>query len=151
MSLFQLLMLGASAFFAYKIYEHIQTLQEPQEEQESKEETKSTRTADSFSTFDATTLLEKADSEREKGNLDRALAIYHEANIKNPKDAETVFKMAYTLSLQERDEEALEYYLESIQYDNENPFTYQELSRIYAKLGDEEKAQEMLEKAKSLE
>ena len=150
MSLFQLLMLGASAFFAYKIYEHIQTLQEPEEEQ-NHEETKTPRTANSFSTFDATTLLEKADSEREKGNLDRALAIYHEANIKNSKDAETVFKMAYTLSLQERDEEALEYYLESIQYDDENPFTYQELSRIYAKLGDDEKAQEMLEKAKSLE
>lgn len=149
MSLFQLLMLGASAFFAYKIYEHIQTLQEPEEQQE-QEETKTTRTVNSFSTFDATTLLEKADSEREKGNLDRALAIYHEANIKKPEDAETVFKMAYTLGLQERDEEALEYYLESIKYDSENPFAYQELSKIYTKLGNEEKAQEMLKKAESL-
>ena len=150
MSIFQLLMLGASAFFAYKIYEHIQTLQEPQEEQESKEETKSTRTADSFSTFDATTLLETADKEREKGNVDRALAIYHEANIKNPKDAEILFKMAYTLGLQNRDEEALEYYLESLSYDEENPFAYKEISKIYAKLGDEDKAQEMLEKAEAL-
>ncbi len=152
MSIFQLIMLGASAFFAYKIYEHIQTLQEPQQEeqQESEEETKITRTANSFSTFDATTLLEKADEEREKGNLDRALAIYHEANIKNPKDAETVFKMAYTLSLQDRDEEALEYYLESLEYDNKNPFSYQELAKVYTKLGDEEKADEMLKKAEAL-
>ena len=150
MTIFQLLMLGASAFFAYKIYEHIQTLQEPQEEQNTEERKQTTRTANSFSTFDATTLLEKADTEREKGNLDRALAIYHEANIKTPKDAETLFKMAYTLGLQDRDEEALEYYVESLEYDDENPFTYQELSKIYAKLGDATKAQEMQEKAEAL-
>jgi len=150
MTIFQLLMLGASAFFAYKIYEHIQTLQEPQESKEDKREKKEIRTADAFSTSNATTLLEKADSEREKGNLDRALAIYHEANIKVPKDAETLFKMAYTLGLQDRDEEALEYYLESLEYDDKNPFTYQELSNIYKNLGDEAKATEMLERAEAL-
>ena len=50
MTLFQLLMLGASAFFAYKIYEHIQTLQDSQEGEENNKDKSNTqaRTADAF-------------------------------------------------------------------------------------------------------
>ena len=110
MTVFQLLLLGAAAFFAYKIYEHIQTLQEPKEGDGS-------RTADAFSTFDAIDLIEKADEAMQKGDLQKALAIYSEANIKAPNSSETLFKMGYTLALQERDTEALEYYKEALELD----------------------------------
>ena len=108
-------MLGASAFFAYKIYEHIQTLQEPVDANNEKTSAPvPERTAEAFSTFDSTSLIEKADEVRESGDLQMAMAIYSEANIKEPNNAETLFKMGYTLSLENRDEEALEYFMDCI-------------------------------------
>ena len=148
MTIMQLLMLGASAFFAYKIYEHIQTLQDDEPQSENKQEP---RTAQAFSTFDSSSLMEKADDAREKNQLDKALAIYSEANIKEPKNAETLFKMGYTLVLQERYDEALEYFLESIEVDGDNPFAHKEVAKIYEALGEEEKANEYYEKAKQLD
>ncbi|HIP20323.1 MAG TPA: tetratricopeptide repeat protein [Sulfurimonas sp.] len=128
MTLFQILMLGASAFFSFKIYEHIQTLKDPGEN-----ETQPNRTADAFSTFDSSSLIEKADDAVVEGHLDKALAIYSEANIKEPKNGETLFKMAFTLGLQERNEEALEYYKDALEVDSENPFSHLEMAYIYLK------------------
>ncbi len=121
MTIFQLLMLGASAFFAFKIYQHIQTLKDPEESNSES------------SAFDSSALLEKADEAREEGNLDKALAIYSEANFSEPNSAEILFKMGYTLALQERDEEALEYYKESLAIDKDNPFVHQAMASIYRK------------------
>lgn len=146
MTLFQLLMLGASAFFAYKIYEHVQTLQEPVSESD-----ESNRTADAFSTFDSASLLEKADDEVLAGNLDKALAIYSEANIKEPGNDETLFKMAYTLGLQNRNEEALEYYKEALEIDPNNPFSYLEMGYIYLKEGEIASARTHFSKALELD
>jgi tetratricopeptide (TPR) repeat protein len=151
MTIFQLLMLGASAFFAYKIYEHIQTLQDPKEGSDNTKANAPQRTAAAFSTFDASSLVEKADEAREINELDKALAIYSEANIKEPKNAEVLFKMGYTLAQQERYEEAVEYFLESIEVDDENPFAYKELSLSYEKLGELQKAQEFYNKAKAID
>ncbi len=155
MTIFQLLMLGASAFFAFKIYEHIQTLKDPEQNTDTQEEQNTdssvVRTAQSFSTSSAEKLLEKADESREKGELDRALAIYSEANIKRPHDAETLFKMGYTLVLQGRDDEALEYLLESLEYDDQNPFAYKEIAAIYEKMGEEDKARGYKLKGEALE
>ena len=135
MTLFQLLMLGASAFFAFKIYQHIQTLQDPEDGQDSHSDLQP-RTAEAFSTFDSTSLMEKADDALENNDLDKALAIYSEANIKSPNSSETLFKMGYTLGLQERDEEALEYYKEALALDKNNTFTYQAMVSIYRKRGE---------------
>lgn len=148
MTFFQLLMLGASAFFAYKIYEHVQTLQEPHEHSEGEVQT---RTAEAFSTFDATSLLEKADVELEKKNFDKALAIYSEANIKAPHNDEILFKMGYTLSQQERYDEALEYYKEALELDKENPFTYLEMGKIYMLQGENVSAKIHLKRALEIE
>lgn len=147
MTIIQLLMLGASAFFAYKIYEHIQTL----EDTEKPVGEAPVRTAEAFSIFDSTVLIQKADEERENNNLEKALAIYAEANIKEQRNAETLFKMGYTLALQERDEEAVEYFLESIQEDDSNPFAYLEMAKVYKKLGDATKADLYEKKAKAID
>jgi len=149
MTVFQLLMLGASAFFAYKIYEHIQTLKDSETEGNLESET-TPRTADSFSTSNASSLIEKADAEREKGNLDKALAIYSEAKIKEPENAEVLFKMGYTLSLQERDEEALEYFTDALEQDDANPFTHQAMASIYRKEGKFALAQKHLQRSLEL-
>ena len=144
MTLFQLFMLGASAFFAYKVYEHIQTLQDPQEKEQ-------LRSTDAFSPFNAEELIQKADSELENGNFNRALAIYSEANIKSPKNDEVLFKMGYTLSKQGRNDEALEYFNEALEEDKNNPFTYLEMAKIYLKKEEKTTARSYLQKALELE
>ncbi len=138
MTLFQLMMLGASAFFAYKIYEHIQTLKEPEENPQGDESKVSTpvRTAAAFSTFDSSELIEKADDEVRAGNLDKALAIFSEANIKEPKNGETLFKMGYVMALQKRNDEALEYFKEALEVDDQNPFTHLEMGLVYMEDGE---------------
>lgn len=153
MTIFQLLMLGASAFFAYKIYEHVQTLQDPDIQENDREETieEVPRTAESFSTFDSSDLLEKADDEVQKGNLEKALAIYSEANIKEPNSDETLFKMGYVLALQKRNEEALEYFTDSLKIDRQNPFTHLEMALIYVEEADEVNARLHLNEALEIE
>ncbi len=74
MTVFQLLMLGASAFFAFKIFQHIQTLQDPQSSPQDDSED-APRSADAFSTFDSSSLIDKADEALEDGDLQKALAI----------------------------------------------------------------------------
>ncbi|MBT5936008.1 tetratricopeptide repeat protein [Sulfurimonas sp.] len=135
MTIFQLLMLGASAFFAYKIYEHVQTLQDPEQQEDDMRESieEAPRTAESFSTFDSSDLVNKADEEMQNGNLEKALAIYSEANIKEPGSDETLFKMGYVLALQERNDEALEYFIDSLEIDRGNPFTHLEMALLYIK------------------
>jgi len=132
MTVFQLLMLGASAFFAYKIYMHIQTLQDPKSQgEEGVNETP--RSAEAFSTFDSSSLIEKGDEALESNDLQKALAIYSEANIKDPNSEEILFKMGYTLGLQNRDEEALEYYKEVLELDKNNTYAHQAMASIYRK------------------
>ena len=132
MTVFQLLMLGASAFFAFKIFQHIQTLQDPQPNAQDDNDDRP-RSADAFSTFDSSSLIEKGDEALEKGDLQKALAIYSEANIKEPNSADTLFKMGYTLGLQERDDEALDYYKEALELDQYNTYIHQAMASIYRK------------------
>lgn len=156
MTILQLIMLGGSGYFAFKIYEHIQTLKDPQnsqnnDSQESGNKSTEVRTMDSFSTFDSSNLLEKADEERENKNYEKAVTLYREAEIKDPKNAEILFKMGITLSLVDREEEALEYLEESIEVDKGNPFAYIEVAKLYEKLGDKEKADMYTKKAADLD
>ena len=130
MTIFQLLMLGASAYFAFKIYEHIQTLKEPEQRDEARN---TKRTPEAFSTFDSSNLIQKADEEMQKGDLQKALAIYSEANIKEPNSSETLFKMGYALSLQDRDAEALEYYKDALKLDENNTYIHQAMASLYRK------------------
>ena len=143
MTIFQLLMLGASAYFAFKIYEHIQTLQDPESVSKEKKPVVRQDVVDSF--------VEDGDKARESGDFNKALAIYTEAKYAQPDNAEILFKIAYTMSQLERYDEAIEYFEESLEHDNQNPFAYLELSKIYKKLGNEEKAKQHYERAIELD
>ncbi len=81
MTLFQILMLGASAFFAFKVYEHIQTLKDP---------AASPQGGSSSSQFDPEVLVQRADEEFEAGNLQKAFELLKEANAKKAQDADVV-------------------------------------------------------------
>jgi len=140
MTVFQLLMLGASAYFAFKIYEHIQTLQDPEQTQDIKSKIQ-----------DIDIFIKEGDELREKGEYDRALAAYMEAKTAQGENAEVLFKIGYTMALSHRYDEALEYFEDSLKYDDKNPFAYLEISKIYKKLDNEEKADYYYKKAVELD
>jgi tetratricopeptide (TPR) repeat protein len=95
--------------------------------------------------------MELADEEMRNGNLDKALAIYSEANINEPNNDETLFKMAYSLAKQERYEEALDYFKESLQIDDQNPFTHLEMAYVYMAQNEFASARTHLNKALELD
>jgi len=132
MSIFQLIMLGTSAYFAFKIYEHVQTLQEPDINNDDSPTTLIKGSVDE--------LFKEADKLRENGDYERALAVYSDVKMLEPQNAEVLFKMGYTMSQLQRYDEALEYFQDSLKYDDENPFTYLEISKIYTEMEDEENA-----------
>lgn len=131
MTVFQLLMLGASAFFAFKIYEHIQTLQDTQEgPSQNSDESKS---VNAFSPFSPEALVEKADKAYEEEDLQKAVALLTEASAKDPENADILFKLGYILQQLGSDDEALERYKESLELDKENEFAHNAIASLYRK------------------
>jgi tetratricopeptide (TPR) repeat protein len=55
--------------------------------------------------------------------------------------------MGYVLALQERNEEALEYFKEALEVDSENPFTHLEMALIYIAEGEKASARTHLNAA----
>jgi len=129
MSTFQLLMLGASAYFAFKIYEHMQTLQDPENSQELEED--DSRSADAFSTFSPESLKLRADEAFESGDLQRALALLMEADAKDPNNSDTLFKMAYIMQQNNDNVSALDYYKSALEIDKNNEFIHNSMASIY--------------------
>lgn len=121
MTLFQIIMLGASAFFAFKVYEHIQTLQDTEPEKE----------PNRASSFDPVSLVIKGNEAFDNGDMQAALDFFVEANAKESQDAEVLFKMGYILeNLGDRDE-ALNYYKEALQKDKNNEYIHNSIASIY--------------------
>ncbi len=134
MTTFQLLMLAASAFFAFKIYEHIQTLQDPQENQNTS--TDEDKSAEAFSPFDAEALVEKADDAFENDDLQKALALLNEANAKEANNPDILFKIAYILQQLRDFDEALKYYKEALEVDKNNEYIHNSMATIYRQNGE---------------
>jgi tetratricopeptide (TPR) repeat protein len=135
MTIFQLLMLGASAFFAFKIYEHIQTLQEPQERDVQPEQTQS-KSVEAFSPFTAKDLVQKADEAYENSDKEKALAFLNEANVKEPSNEDILYKIAFILQQRGDDEEALKYYKDTLYLNENNEFVHNSMASIYKKRGE---------------
>lgn len=127
MTIFQLLMLGASAYFAFKIYEHIQTLQDPESENENKRE----KDAQTFSPFDANELIEKADTAYNEEDYPKALALLNEANIKDINNEEILFKIAFILQKSGDNNEALKYYKDALSLDKKNEIIHNAMASLY--------------------
>jgi len=135
MTIFQLLMLGASAFFAFKIYEHIQTLQDPEEISDEVNESRE-KSAVAFSPFSPEALIQKADKAYEDDDKVKALAFLNEANVKDPSNPDILFKIAYILQQQNDDQEALKYYKDALYLDENNEFIHNAMASIYRKNGE---------------
>jgi tetratricopeptide (TPR) repeat protein len=132
-------MLGASAYFAFKIYEHIQTLQEPEKEENESSDTlhvEENRTADSFSVFSPESLVLRADEAFEADDNEKALALLFEANVKKPNDSEILFKIAYILQQTGNDDESLKHYKLALEVDKSNEYIHNAMASIYRKNGE---------------
>lgn len=126
MTLFQIIMLAASAFFAFKVYEHIQLLQDPQNSSD----------ASTPSSFDPESLIKKADEAFDRGDLQSALSLYVEANAKVPQDSETLFKIGYIFQQIDNSDQALNYYKEALEKDRENEYIHNSIATIYRSKGE---------------
>ncbi len=135
MTVFQILMLGASAYFAFKIYEHIQTLQEP-EDREQNSSNNEEKTAETFSPFSPEALIEKADSAYEEEEYQKALALLTEANAKDTNNPDILFKIAYILQKSGDNDEAIKYYKEVLEIDKENEYSHNSMASIYRENGE---------------
>ncbi len=144
MTVFQLLMLGASAFFAFKIYEHIQTLKDSKNES-GESSGNANKTAHTFSPFSPEALMIKADAAFEEKDFTKALAFLTEANAKEANNPEILFKTAYILQMSGDDEEAMKYYKQALEVDKENEFIHNAMASLYRKKGEYASAKMHLE------
>lgn len=130
MTFFQILMLGASAFFAFRIYQHIQTLQDlPKASQTN------------GSSFDPSMLIAKADIAVQESRFQDALELLKEADAKDQNNAQTLFKLGFVSSAVGGVDEAIAYYQNSLKIDNNDEFVHNALASQYRKIGKFEEAQ----------
>lgn len=135
MTLFQIMMLGASAFFAYKVYEHIQTLQDPQQNDKNRADDEQ-KNADTFSPFDPEALIQKADVAFDDGDMKKALALLIEANAKEHGNPDVIFKLGYIMQKLGDNNEALKYYKEALEVDKNNEYIHNSMASIYRENGE---------------
>lgn len=131
MSVFQFLMLLASAFFAFKIYEHIQTLDDNRGNANQSDEA-----GESTQTFLASDLVEQADKAYEQDDKETALKLLNEANMKEPSNSDTLFKIGYILQQKNELDEALKYYKDCLYLDKDNEFVHNSMATIYKEQGE---------------
>jgi tetratricopeptide (TPR) repeat protein len=138
MSFFQIFMLAVTAFFAYKVYEHINTLEEP---------SASTSTRDTFSSFDPEALMQKADQAYEEGDFKRAAALLEEAHAKAANNSEVANKLGFVLAKNGDIKAAIEIYLKSLAIDSNDDMTHNAIASLYRRISEFEKAQLHYEQA----
>ena len=125
MTPFQIIMLAGSAFFAFKVYEHIQALQDSDP-----------RSDVMSSSSELEDLLLRADKAFDGADLKSALALYIEVNAKESQNSEILFKMGYIAQQLGDNSEALKYYKEALQKDDNNEYIHNAIATIYRAEGE---------------
>ncbi len=138
MSVFQILMLAVTAFFAYRVYEHINTLKDPPEPAPSR---------DSLSSFDPEILLERADKAFEEEDFKRAAALLEEAHAKAPNNTEILNKLGFILAKNGDLQAAIEVYQKSLAIDADDDMVHNAIASLYRRTSEFNKAKEHYEKA----
>lgn len=137
MTTFQLLMLGASAYFAFEIYKHIQTLKEPEKREKQNDTNEGEeRSADAFSIFSPEALVLKADKSFEEKDYEKALALLIEADAKDKQNVDILSKMAYIFHKSGDNTQAIKYYKEALEIDTNNEYIYNSMASIYRENGE---------------
>ena len=176
MTIMQIILLGASAFFAFKIYEHMQGLQDPDENEapvEAVEERvnidalveEADKAYDAGHLLEARELLQKAhdhDSSipelsnrlgfivSQMGNHEEALKLYNHS-LRLKEDDVTHLAIASQLKALKRFEEAEEHYKRAIALDPEYEVSYFNFANLLVEMNRIAEAKMMYQKALEIE
>ena len=145
MTLFQIILLAATAFFAWQIYKFINTLGEkgsslpsetdaPNEPQKSKTE--------SPHTPDIAALIEKADGAYGEGKFADARLYLERAEKQDPDNPEILNKLAFVYFKEGDNESALQKYKRSLALDSNDDLTHNAIAEVLRKMGRLDEAQE---------
>ena len=140
MSTFQILMFGATLFFAYQIYRHVQTL-------EDKEPQKDTPKVMDSAVFSAEALVEQADDAYKHGDIENAKTILAEASQIEPNNAEILNKLAFVTAKTGNRLEGIELYERSLELDENDDLTHNAIASLYRAENAYERAQDHYLKA----
>ena len=140
MNLFQLIMLGAAAYFAYKVFEHTQSLQDPVPKEDEPE-----------LSFDDS---KKVEDYMQKGREFLESKKYAEAieSLKavvdaKPNDIEAINELAYAYMQSGDTRNALKYYERSIALDDSDDVTHLAYASLLREIREYQKAKEHYERA----
>ncbi len=144
MSIFQVIMLLLAAFFAYKVYEHVQTLEDDVMHNE-------VGNKDSFSPFSWQELVQKADTAFTQNDLKRALALLLEADEKKPNNSEILSKLGYLFAQEKNQEQALIYLQKALHVQKDDNLLYNQIASVYKELKQFDNAKEALQKSVNID
>lgn len=135
MNIFQILMLAASAFFAYKVYEHIQTLKD--------DDTKRNDTLENKKKTPLTnieTMVSDANKAYERNDYNRAIMMLNTAYSHDKNSTEILNKLAFVQTKDNKIDMAIENYVKSLEIDFSNDIVHNAIAQLYVKKGDNDKA-----------
>ena len=141
MTLFQIILMLAAAFFAYQVYMHIQNIDEDAEpvfgqepEQIEVEPTEDER-------------IEEADRAYMDGDIDRAKTLLASTVERFPDSSEAMNKLAFILAKQGNVQEAEEQYRASLAIAPDDDITHNALATVLVSIDKDEEAEEHYKKA----
>jgi len=142
MTIMQIILLGASAFFAFKIYEHMQGLQDPEGTQEE------TTAIEEQVNIDA--LVEEADKAYDAGHLLEARELLQKAHDADSSIPELSNRLGFVVSQMGNHEEALKLYNHSLSL-KEDDVTHLAIASELKALGRLDEAEEHYKRAIALD
>lgn len=154
MSLFQLLLLGVSAYFAYQVYKHIQTLEDKPAQPKPFDDGGIANDIKEFTPETMQTvrqLVTEADEAYERGDLDRALMILRQANYKKPYDAEILYKIGFIHYKKGAYQDAIEALEDALKGDASDPAIHSLMASNYRALKNYPKAGDAIRQALRLD
>jgi Tfp pilus assembly protein PilF len=152
-TLFQLILLGATAFFAWQIYKFVSGLRDDAPNLPSESESPRARaeaaqkrveqpTPAPVEGNDVNALLAKADNAYADNNLTDARVYLERAEKHDPDNPEVLNKLAFVLFKHGENEEALRKYERSLAIDPGDDLTHNAAAEVLRKLGRYDEAQE---------
>lgn len=138
MSLFQILMLAATLFFAYQIFRHVQTLDDAGSEPSG---------GNPEPAASAALLVEQADEAYGEGDVAGAKRLLAEAYELDKTDTEILNKLAFVTAKSGERAEAIELYERSLELDENDDLTHNAIASLYRTQGALERAQDHYLKA----
>jgi tetratricopeptide (TPR) repeat protein len=144
MTTIQIIMMAAAAFFAWKVFEHIQGLDDTMERNDD-------RPSQTPAVQGAESLIEQADEAYETGDLGGAKALLAEADVQSPDNPEILNKLAFILGKEGDVERAIEHYEASLQVDDQDDIVHNAIASLLRQQGEFERAKTHYEQALAID